>query len=59
MPKDTLEKSDQFNMAEIQGSQQTRHQRSVRQDREDLARMGKNQVLKVSPRWECYKCFQC
>lgn len=46
MPKDTLEKSDQFNMAEIQGSQQTRHQRSVRQDREDLARMGKNQVLK-------------
>ena len=50
MAKDSLETSDQFKMVEIRDDRQTRQQKSVEQDREDLARMGKKQVLKVRPK---------
>lgn len=56
MAKDSLETSEDFNMVEMRDDQQTRHQKSVEQDREDLARMGKKQVLKVRPKRQSDAC---
>lgn len=56
MAKDSPEMSEEFNMVEFRDDQQTRHQKSVEQDREDLARMGKKQVLKVRPMFQTDAC---
>ena len=56
MAKDSVETSDQFTMVEIRHDQQIRHQKSVEQDRKDLARMGKKQVLKVRPQYQSDAC---
>lgn len=53
MAKDSLETYDQFNMVKIR---QIRQQNSVEQDREDLVRMGKKQVLKVRPEHQSDAC---
>ena len=55
MMKDSRETPEQYHMAEIRENCQI----SVGRDGEDLARMGKRQVLKVSRKSKRYMCNQC
>ena len=54
MAKHSLETPEQYHMAEIRENGQI----PVQQDREDLARVGKMQVLKVSLKPKLYMCRQ-
>ena len=55
MMKDSRKTPEQYHMVEIRENRQI----PVGRDGEDLARMGKKQVLKVSPKPKGYMCNQC
>ena len=55
MTKYSSEIPEQYHMAEIRENRQN----PVGQDGEDLARMGKRQMLKVGPKSKRYMCNQC